>query len=167
LFSLKKKCLELKLMSDLISDLFFRVPPKYLENADAAFFTGAFLRAFTADFLAMTELQVQESVCEACREFDLQTQRIQTSEGRDVALDSTVAVVRALMLKLLAGKVSNWNVARLYLSREDGVATPSASARLARIISGLARDTVGEVFSLFFSLSLSPLSNLASLLGTN
>jgi len=149
LFSLKKKCLELKLMSDLISDLFFRVPPKYLENEDAAFFTGAFLRAFTADFLAMTELQVQESVCEACREFDLQTQRIQTSEGRDVALDSTVAVVRALMLKLLAGKVSNWNVARLYLSREDGVATPSASARLARIISGLARDTVGEVFFTF------------------
>jgi hypothetical protein len=137
-------------MSDLVSDLFCRVPADFLQNKQPVIFGGAFLKALTTDYLALTDQAVRELVNKTCDEFDVNTSNLATARATLGHEDGGVVdTLRVLGLKLLSSKISNWQIARLELaSCSPNVSKSDVAKRVSLTIATLARDVVSEVSGL-------------------
>jgi len=139
-------------MSDLVSDLFCRVPADFLQRKQPVLFGGTFLKALTTDYLALTDEAVRELVNKTCDEFDSNTQNLVTARVTLGHEDGGVVdTIRVLGLKLLSSKISNWQIARLELaSCSPNVSKSDVAKRVSLTIATLARDVVSEVSELKF-----------------
>ena len=137
-------------MSDLVSDLFCRVPADFLQRKQPVLFGGTFLKALTTDYLALTDEAVRELVNKTCDEFDSNTQNLVTARVTLGHEDGGVVdTIRVLGLKLLSSKISNWQIARLELdSLRPNVSKSDVAKRVSLTIASLARDVVSEVSEL-------------------